>query len=839
MENTEEEINFINSGEIINDKNVNKENDTIFKGFKEIDYIENNDDILLEYYKSKHSSSENSYGTFEPLFKTKSEIIENSILNISDRYTCREKIYSKLLKNYTISDYNLNLSPLKNYCYTNDVIGSNKSLHSYSFKYLKDKTNHIFSYILKSSKKAKINKKYKEKSSDKKYIPTRNKINNEFDKGFDNGNINILDTLKIHLDNKTKEMIKSRNNDNIKIIKNEKHISHKNKVISNKKYNHHNENKTKLNLNPKKASINTKKVKKENIHLKNDEDLVKYIYNKIKQKNSYYIIELKNKSFIYKINKSKKIKTKEKDSLDINKIKEDNVKLRFKNIKLKKNFEQIEKELKLLRNKNKEIKNEIIKKEILIQKYEHKINEDKNRIQNLTKQLSEYTMNNNIKKFIFQKEIELFFINNSKTNKNHFNLHEIEKNIELNFEKEKYNKAIFFKNLLIAKVQELNLIVNKEKEKFNFAISNSQEINYIKIKQAEKDNNKIFEIIKINDIYFEKTKKYEIKSFNQNLSKENNFNFNFIKEKNIKIFESENLSVQTIEICQLLFLNTRKKILNLIISEPTILSILKTPRKMCNLVASEQTILSFIKVNKKIINLVISEHEILSFLKMPKKICNFVISEHIILSFLKKDIIQKNILKIMKLDFFSFDSINNINKFKNIEISKINISLHYQAKIENNNSENNKINNINNDNILIPNTDKIQLNNNEKNSKEKKEESNKNSEKSDKVNRAINRIRRKNQSIVPDSNLINSDENQELQKYRAKGRSDTVRVGRSGRILDIAKKLEMQMNNNEDNVNKKIETKKNENSNLVEIISTQPIIKNKKKKKKINFEFDN
>ena len=91
---------------------------------------------------------------------------------------------------------------------------------------------------------------------------------------------------------------------------------------------------------------------------------------------------------------------------------------------------------------------------------------------------------------------------------------------------------------------------------------------------------------------------------------------------------------------------------------------------------------------------------------------------------------------------------------------------------------------------------------------------------------------------MPDSNLINSDEYLELQKCRAKGRSDTVRVGRSGRILDIAKKLEMQMNNNEDNANKKIETKKKENSNLVEIISTQPIIKNKKKKKKINFEFD-
>ena len=495
-----------------------------------------------------------------------------------------------------------------------------------------------------------------------------------------------------------------------------------------------------------------------------------------------------------------------------------------------------------MKNKNKELKNEIIKKEILIQKYEHQINEDKNKIQNLTKKLSENKMNNNIKNLIYQKEIELFFINNAKTNKKHFNLQEIEKNIELNFEKEKYNTKFFDDILLISKAKELNFILNKEKEKFNFVISNSQEINYIKIKQAEKDNNKLFEIIKINDIYLEKTKKKEIKSFNQNLSKENILDFNIIKEKNIKTFESKKLSLQTIEICQILFSNSPKKISNLVISEQIIISILKDPKKLCNLVISDQKILSFIKLPKKIINFIISEHEILSILKLPKKKSNLTISEHKIVSFISKDIIHKNILKIMKLDFFSFDRIININKFKNIEASKNNISLYYKATIpKNNNSENNKNNNINNDANLIPNTDKIQFNNNLKNSEEKKEESNKNDkneEKSEKFNRAINRIRRKNQSIMPDSNLINSDEYLELQKYRAKGRSDTVRVGRSGRILDIAKKLEMQMNNNEDNTNKKIEAKKKENSNLVEIISTQPIIKNKKKKKKINFEFD-
>ena len=575
MEDVEEEINLNNPGVIIKDENVNKENGAIFDRFKTINNTENNDDILLEYYKSKHSSSEDSFEIYEPLFKTKPEIIQNNILNIPDKqnnYSCREKKYSKLLKNYNISNYNLDFPLFKKYRYTkeeNDTIESNKILNSYSFKHQKDKINQIFSYILKSRKKTKINKKYKEKSSDEKYIPTRNKINNEFD----NGNINILDTLKIHLDNKTKEMINSRNNNNIKIIQKEKHISHKNKFVINKKYNHHIENKNKLKSNLKKANINTQKVKKENIHLKNDEDLAKLVHNKIRQKNSYNIIKLKNKSYIYKINKSKKIKIKEKekDRLDINKIKEDNIKIRFKNIKLKKNFELIEKELNLLKNKNKELKNEIIKKEILIQKYEHQINEDKNKIQNLTKKLNEYTKNNNKKKLIYQKEIELFFINNTKESKKYFQ--EVEKNLERNFEREKYNKKNFDNNLLIEKVEELNFILNKEKGKINYIISNSQEINYIKIKKAEKENiisNKLFKISKINNIYFEEIKKNEIKSFNQNLSKENIFDFNILKGKNIKIFESKNLSIQTIEICQLLFLKSQKKILNLVISEQKI-----------------------------------------------------------------------------------------------------------------------------------------------------------------------------------------------------------------------------------------------------------------------------
>ena len=825
MENTEEEINLNNSDYIITEKSMDKENKEISDEFKIINNTDNNEDIILENYSGKYSSSEDISGKHIPLVKKKPKIMQNnlSLSNISEKknnYIYREKMHSKLLKSNTITNYNLELSSFQSlYNFQNkftsnenDIKKINKCLHSYSFKCSKDEINQIFFYILKNYKK-----------SNKKYILTRNKIN----KGLDIGNISILDTLKIHLDNKTKEMITSRNNNNIQLINKENYISYKNAFINGKNHNKHKENKDKLKLNLKKSSVNTKKIKKENMYFKNDEDLVKFVKNKIRQKNSYYIIKLKNKSHIYNIKKTKKIKTKttEKKSLDINKIKEDNIKIRFKNIKLKKNYEQIKKELKILKDNNKELKNEIIKKEILIQKYEHQINENKNKIQNLIKKLSEYTKNRKI--LIYQKEIELFFSNkiNTNTNKKHFIQFKIEKNLELNlnFEKGKFNKRIFDDNLSITKIEQLNFMFNKVKKNFNFVISNFLEINYIKTKQKEKENissNKFFKIIKINDIYFKKTKKNEIKSFNQNLSKENIFDFNIIKDKNIKIFETKSLCAQTIEICQL--------------------SILRAPKKICNFVISEQKILSILKTPKIICNLVISEHKMLSFVKSPKKICNLAISRHIILSFLKKEkIIKENILKIMKLDTFSFNQIININKFKNLEISKSDISLEYKTKIqEKNNSEYNTNNNTKNDNNKISNMTKTELNNDEKKSEEKKEELNTKNEKLEKLNRAMNRIRRKNQSLISDSNQLNTEEYPEFQNYQTKRRFDTVRIGKSGKILDIAKKLEKQINKSEDNTNKNIETKKNENSNMVEIISTQPVIKNKKKKKKINFVLD-
>ena len=315
------------------------------------------------------------------------------------------------------------------------------------------------------------------------------------------------------------------------------------------------------------------------------------------------------------------------------------------------------------------------------------------------------------------------------------------------------NKIAFDAHLSIENIEKLSFLYNKEKELNNdkklnnFEISNIQELNYIKIENSKKNDsnniNKIFEINKINDIYFEKDKK--VKSFSQNLSMDNIFDFKIIQRiKRKNVFESENLFMETAE-----------------------------------------------------------DFEYIIF-----KLINLEISEQIMLTFLKD-----------KLNLSS-NRTNNINKSNNREISNSNITSDYKKIPKKENSEQNfiinKSDNIHNTNSNI---DKSQLNLKEKKLEEIKEEKSdekneekkelnlKKDEKSEKINRAMNRIRRKNQSIISDSNIINSEEFQDLRSTRTRVRSDTVNYGKSGKILDIAKKLELQMNKGDDNDNQNIEQK--------------------------------
>ena len=104
------------------------------------------------------------------------------------------------------------------------------------------------------------------------------------------------------------------------------------------------------------------------------------------------------------------------------------------------------------------------------------------------------------------------------------------------------------------------------------------------------------------------------------------------------------------------------------------------------------------------------------------------------------------------------------------------------------------------------------------------------------MNRAMDRIKRKNQSKV-EADLAKSESLQTIIKIHSKGRSETVRYAKSGKIMDIAKKLEMQMGKGDSENSNKIIENKDENSNIVEIVSAQPIIK-KKKKNKIIFNYE-
>ena len=856
-----------NNDEITEYRNVIEENK--YDEFTITDFINNNnnENFKIKNNYKKSSSTRNNYRTKNKMTKIKL-IANKKNLSISSEnckkynYIFREKIPYKTSKNNTISNnYNLYVSPVKRFINLkkeNNVIDINKYVHTSSFIYPKDKINPVLKNNQNSNK---TSQNIIEKNKDKK-IKTRNKKNN---KVFDVENINILDTLQIHLENKTKEMIKSRNNKSI--------VAKTNKENNFKLYTNEFE-KTK---NYKQHSIDTKISKKENLYFLTEEELLKYTNNKIKEKNSYYLIELKNKSYKYNMNETITAKTKTKENEkkydknnpeiykikeDNNNLMEDNIKLKEENIrmksryiKLKSDFEQIYKEFKLLKEKNKEIKNDINKKEILIKIYESKLSEEQNKIQNLTKSLCEYTKYKNRIIFIFQREIELSFLNNIKKNKQNkwnFNQLEIKNIIKLYYETKKKNKK-FDANLSIENIEKLNFLYNKEKDDkklfMNFEISNTQELNYIKIDNVKQNNSKIFEINKINDIYFEKTNKKLFINFEISNTQELNYKkIENVKKNNSKIFEINKIN-------DIYFEKTNKKLfINFEISNIQELSYIEIENIKKNNSNNINKIFEIDKINdiyfEKIkksnsnsFNGNLSIENIFDFKIIQKekrksvfesenlfmetaedfefiifKIPYLEISEPIILTFLKDKLNLKN------------------NKKENIETKKEKIEQNFKRDKSNN------IRNIN------PSIDKTELNFKKKKleeikeekGEEKKKELNLNKDdKSQKLNRAMNRIGRKNQSIVANSNIINSEEFQDLISNRSRGRSDTVNFGKSGKILDIAKKLELQMNKGDDNDDRNIEPKKNEiSNNLITVISKQPIVKKKKKKSKINLEYE-
>ena len=201
------------------------------------------------------------------------------------------------------------------------------------------------------------------------------------------------------------------------------------------------------------------------------------------------------------------------------------------------------------------------------------------------------------------------------------------------------------------------------------------------------------------------------------------------------------------------------------------------------------------------------------------------------------------------MEKFSYiGNINIIKKFRNLLISNNNFSFSLKCKkqqtihqniqqIQENKSINNKLNNpkIENKNPNPP----INLNNNnnmptsnvksEQNEDKYLEEDFEKYNKSRRLTKAMDRIRKRTQTQGKNSrpnyfqfqNKINNKENYEYKQ--------------SGKIMEIAKKLERQMTKGEDNTENEIKEEENTNSNdILNIISKQKIIK-KKKKSKVDF----
>ena len=846
------------------DYNNKKEENKITNNINNINIV----NMIIE--KDKRKTSNNSVEIDDSLADIKPKNDENNLsaLNAHNKkknYSFKNKKYSyhKPDKPNMISNYELDISSIKkfinfqsNYLKNeNDIVETNKCLFTYINKHPEDKINPIYFYILKN-----YNKDHKNTQTiieKKKDVETKNTPKRSYDDSeFRNSYINTADTLKMNFSNKSKVIIKSRNSIH---KKSEEENSQKPKEKDNN-----------LTLNNKRKSIKSKKDKKENLHFKNDEELVNFVKTKFKEKNSYYLIELKNKSFITNINENDKEKPKEKYISELKKIKDDNDKMRNKNIKLKKEFEQIEKELKLINDKNKELKEEMTKKDVLIKKYEIKINENKNIIQNLKKNLSEHSNIKHKNKNILycKKEIEFFVLKEVKVglkgNKNDFKMIKIEKNNYFNYigiKKEKLldnklsiinseklhfygignidekiikgNKMLnknIFKNLIISKENNINLKIDPQmRRKLNKKFNNVEFIKNLEIEYKRiMKQNQILEISKNNNIFFEKIKNIEDKIIKQNLSIEKIYDLDFSKLKSIKNFKNIILTLENFYFIGKKSFDYKKLSINN--NQNFHFESLNKRNDIKRIFSIENINFTIIKGIKLNINFEISKNEIFSCIRA------------------KPDL--KDILKIIKIDEISFiRKINIISKFKNLEIISTNISFDYKSQSKKDISSENTngiikedikqktdIKNqdiLNNLNLNKENQSNIE---NNKKTEEKKESKQNNNLKSERMNRAMDRIKRKNQSKA-EADLAKNESLQTIMKIHSKGRSETVRYAKSGKIMDIAKKLEMQMGKGDSENSNKIIENKDENSNIVEIVSAQPIIK-KKKKNKIIFNYE-
>ena len=877
--------NKIAESQITNNiNNINIVNMIIEKDQRKLseDSFEINNSILKE--DENNQIKENNKNTNYLYSSKKSSQIsdENKTKNESNLDEVKIKKFLEFENKYKISEKNE--KEIYKYIYTYNNLHQN------------DKINPIIYYILKNSlkKKSSINKENFYTNRELKYTPIKDDNNLEFE----TCNINTADTLKLKLNiykkHKEKVELKSKENSHNIIKNNNKENS--NQISSNMK------------INKQSSLIKMQKSKKQKLIFKNDEELINFVKTKFKEKNGYYLMELKSKSFISNLDQTEKDK-KNLDKIDINininKLKDDNNNLKSRIIKLKKDLEQKENDVKPLKEKNNQLKDEIIKKDSLIKKYEIKINENQKIIQNLKKNLSENTNNinktKNNKNLSLCREIELNLMNIKTKISEISKMIQIEKNINFFFEKIK-QKKIFDDNLSVLNIQNIYFCHSEtdKKPKMKANIFSIIKVNDIFIKMNRKKNmlaklNNSFSKISLVNICFlgimkkrefnsnlenEKniTLKFDgilsslnnIKNFKFiNISKENNFNIYFkknkIEKKNLEIKRNNNIFIQN---------NSEERIIweNLIVETIFNFHLEKLKLSKCfeiDKLALKSTNEIFYKSNKK--NLIFEINKIVNFefthqeinkvkifsIEKSNLISFYSLNKFLILSVSKPEIINyknikkniNNIIQILTLEKFSYTgNINIIKKFRNLLISNNNVSFSLKCKkqqtihqniqqIQENKSINNTLNNpkIENKNPNPP----INLNNNnnmptsnvksEQNEDKYLEEDFEKYNKSRRLTKAMDRIRKRTQTQGKNSrpnffqfqNKINNKENYEYKQ--------------SGKIMEIAKKLERQMTKGEDNTENEIKEEENTNSNdILNIISKQKIIK-KKKKSKVDF----
>ena len=878
MENEEEpKTNLVNDNsekDIENDNqntDINNENKNVHLKSQITNNINNINIVNMIIEKDQRKLSTDSHESIksnktfsETKSKSKIEQKEGNNKIKNEYFLNNRSSFNKNDKPNKNSNYNLDISSIKELLNFqskfikngNNIVETNKCLQAYASMHPEVKINPIYFYILKNyQKEHKLNQNFLDNDTDEKYTPRKN-IN---DNMLENSNINTAETAKNHLNEKTKEIMELRK----KITK----IEEGNNLFLRNTINTTNykekENNSKLKF--QRTSIQNKKTAKENLHFKNDEEVVNFVKKKFKEKNSYYLIELKNKSYITHFEEDDKSKVNEYNNSEINKLKSENKIIKSKNLKLVRDLEQIEKEMKLINEKNKELTEEINKKDSLIKKYEIKIKENRNQIQILKKNISENDSNNKEKDkniSTIKKEIELIILKNEKIKISdkgmNYNKLKTEKIFSVNYGNEelktkfddnlkiiniqkfdffsclkkdnknnnstnileikKENDIIIFQNKIETKhykknnnfekifVESLNILGIERKNNDNFNFMKENIINFkfenAKIKEINNEMSKKFinieisknfeinfkgllkpeqnfEIFKNQNIFFEKAQKVQIKLFNNNLSKENIYNFNFEKVKKEKKSINETI---TFEHTQEMNFKGNKKIFEI---------------KSLNVQKNQELQIKFTHNKNNIREILSIEKTNIIIFNELKKISELTIVKNEIIFLMKSNIEIKNILKIIKLDTISFKRTNNIiNKFKNIEISKINISFCYKNTSQNilpkNNTNNtskkidkpeidnkkqeisNNLNKSSNNETNAITTDKNTNNTKEIKPKENEQLDIKKKDKSDRLNRAMNRIKRKNQSKV-ESEILNSESLKEIANIRQKGRSDTVR----------------------------------------------------------------